>query len=427
MVQDLVKTWFSDQKIKITSPVLGAFMGAWVLFNWKHFLLLFWGGGDLEVRLTAFEKVVTWSNCNMWFWPLVVALIYAFGLPYLNVLSHKLLKNAEEWRHDEVVDIDIIKAKKKAELNEELYKGDPANTYLGRKLEAELNQKDAEAEKARTDADKAKEALKEQKAQAEISEANAKKAIIEMSEGVRKHEREEQAHELSKSKHHQKVVNNKFPTLYLFLDSLSKSLMEDDFHLSIGLMSEALATSFGYDNVDSMLTDDAFTIEQLEDLSCVVYEDAIYIKNLKEIISNHGESIDEGALFDHLVNTFEQVDIFRFISPDLMEDIAKDFIDDSSNIFDLIHEDAVNTAICESNAHSFGVDHAEFIDIDKTAEGYFIADISANIQGEMADDRPYSGHKIDANFQLVYKPIIGRNGYSIPDINEVTASLNRDY
>lgn len=110
-----------------------------------------------------------------------------------------------------------------------------------------------------------------------------------------------------------------------------------------------------------------------------------------------------------------------------MEDIAKDFIDDSSNIFDLIHEDAVNTVICESNAHSFGVDHAEFIDIDKTVEGYFIADISADIQGEMADDRPYSGHKIDANFQLVYKPIIGRNGYSTPEISEVTASLNRDY
>jgi hypothetical protein len=275
MVQDLVKNWFSDQKIKITSPVLGAFMGAWVLFNWKHFLLLFWGGGDLEVRLTAFEKVVTWSNCNMWFWPLLLALGYAFGLPYLNVLSHKLLKNAEEWRHDEVVDIDIIKAKKKAELNEELYKGDPANTYLGRKLEAELKQKDAEAEKARTDAEMAIAEQEGLKLGNDKLEASKKREEEKLAEDTRRGERAQQAHDLSKSKHHHVVVNNKFPTLYLFLDSLSKSLLEDDLHLSIGLMSEAIATSFGYDDVDSMLTDDVFTLEQLEDLSCVVYEDAI--------------------------------------------------------------------------------------------------------------------------------------------------------
>ena len=113
MVQDLIKGWFSDNRVKITSPVLGAFMGAWVLFNWKYFLLLFWGKGDLEVRLLAFEEIITTSNLSIWLWPLLVALAYAFGLPYLNVLSHKLLKRAEEWRHSEVVGIDIIKAKKK--------------------------------------------------------------------------------------------------------------------------------------------------------------------------------------------------------------------------------------------------------------------------------------------------------------------------
>lgn len=40
MVQDLLKSWLSDNKVKVTSPVLGAFIGAWAIFNWKRFLLL---------------------------------------------------------------------------------------------------------------------------------------------------------------------------------------------------------------------------------------------------------------------------------------------------------------------------------------------------------------------------------------------------
>lgn len=427
MVQDLVKNWFSDNKVKITSPVLGAFMGAWVLFNWKHFLLLFWGTGDLEVRLTAFEKVVTLSNYGMWLWPLILALVYAFGLPYLNVLSHKLLKNAEEWRHDEVVDIDIIKAKKKAELNEELYKGDPTNTYLGRKLEAELKKKDADAEKARTDAEMAIAEQEGLKLENDKLEASKKREKEKLAEETRRGEREQQAHDLSKSKHHQVVVNNKFPTLYLFLDILSKSLKAEGLCLSIGLMSEVIATCFGYDDVDSMLTDGAFTLEQLERLTCVVYEDTAFLINLKNIIYKHGESVDEGALFDHLVDTFEQFDKFRFISEDSMEGIVRDFIDDSTHFTDIVHDEHVAGATAETNAHSFGVEYVEFGNVLRIDDGIFVADVIANIQGEIDEGRNYCGHEINANLQLVYKPVIGRNGYGNPETEVESASLDKDY
>ncbi|MCG9769317.1 hypothetical protein L1D59_11980 [Pseudoalteromonas piscicida] len=358
---------------------------------------------------------------------MLVALVYAFGLPYLNVLSHKILKQAEEWRHDEVVGIDIIKAKKKAELNEELYKGDPANDYLGDKLKAELKQKNAIADKARADADKAAAESKEAIAKQEKAESEAQQEKMKASEAQRKEDREQRSHEIAKAKHHQEIVNSRFPTLYLFLDTLSKSLMEDDLHVSIGLMSEAVATCFGYDDVDSMLTDNAFTISQLEELTCVVYDDSQLLNDLKKVIQKHKEVIDEGALFDHLVGMFELVDKFRFISSDLMEDVAKEFIDDTSNVFNLVNHEAVSGPIAETNAHSFDVEHTEFIDIDKTAEGYFLAEASANIQGEMDDDRAYSGHEISANFQFVYKPVIGRNGYGVPEIEEVSASLNREY
>lgn len=427
MIKELLTSWFGENKVKISSPVVGSFIGSWVLFNWKHFLLLFWGEGALDVRLEVFDAVLTSSNYSVWLWPLLVALLYAFGLPYLNVLSHKLLKRAEEWRHNEVVDIDIIKAKRKAELNEELYKGDPNNAYLGRKLEAELKKKDAEAEKARVDAEMA---IAEQKGlNLENDQLEALKKLEEkkLAEETRRGEREQQAHELAKSKHHQEIVNNNFPTLYLFLDNLSKSLMEDNFYLSIGLMSESIAISFGYDDVNSMLTDKSFTLDQLENLACVIYEDQTYLKNLKENIAKHGESIKETDLFDHLVSTFEQVDKFRFIPTDSMDDIVKDYVDDNGHFFDLVNDEHVGGATAETNAHSFGVEYVEFHSVQKVNNGQYVADATVNIQGEMDDDRPYSGHEIDASIQLVYKPIIGRNGYDTPDIEVQSASLNREY
>ncbi|NEX89011.1 hypothetical protein G4923_09885 [Aeromonas rivipollensis] len=426
MVQDLLKSWFSDNKVKITSPVLGAFIGAWAIFNWKHFLLLFWGGGTLEVRLIAFENILTFENLSVWLWPFLVALLYAFGLPYLNVVSHKILKKAEEWRHIEIVNIDIIKARKKAELNEELYKADPANPYIGRKLEAELKQKDAEAEKIRTDADKAKAELKEANAKQEKSELEAKELKLIVDEVQRKNEREQQAHEIAKAKHHQELVDLHFPTLYLFLDVLSKSLREDGLHISLGLMAESISVSFGYEDVESLLMDNDFTLHKLGGVSFVVYDGNTLLSDLKNIIEKHKENINEGVLFDHLVSTFELLDRFRFISSELKEDVAKDFLDDSSNIFDLVSDDGVNSVIAETNAHSFGVEYAEFISIRNAKDGSIVVDASAEIQGETDEDRPYSGHKISVSFELIYKPIIGRNGYGIPEFGEVRATLE-DY
>ena len=92
-----------------------------------------------------------------------------------------------------------------------------------------------------------------------------------------------------------------------------------------------------------------------------------------------------------------------------------------------MHGEHVGGATAETNAHSFGVEHVEFNGIQKSSEGFFVVDATADIQGEMADDRPYSGHKVDVNIQLIYKPVIGRNGYGLPEIEVVNASLDREY
>ncbi|PMG50481.1 hypothetical protein [Vibrio splendidus] len=427
MIKELLTSWFNENKVKITSPVVGSFIGAWVLFNWKSFLLLFWGAGTLEERLKTFDTDIVISNFNIWLCPLLVALAYAFGLPYLNILTQKVRGHADRLRYKEVIKVDIKKAQLKAGLNEEIYKSDPTNLYLGRKIEAELKKMEAEAERARSNADEATANSKEAIAQQEKTEAEAKQEKLKATEALRKDEHVQQAHELSKSRYHQEIVNNNFPTLYLFLDILSKSLLDDNVHLSIGLMSEAIASSFGYDDVESMLIDDKFTLQQLEKLAYVVYEDKVYLKSLKDIISRHNELIDEGDLFDHLVGTFEKVDRFRFIPSDSIDDVVKDYLDDTGHFHELVNDEHVNGATSETNSHSFGVEYVEFSTVQRTSNGEYVADAIANIQGEVAEDTSYCGHEIEAKIQLAYKPIIGRNGYANPEVEVQSASLRMDY
>jgi len=433
MVQDLVKSWFSDNKVKITSPVLGAFMGAWVLFNWKHFLLLFWGKGDLEVRLTVFEKVVTWSNCSMWLWPLLVALVYAFGLPYLNVLSHKILKQAEEWRHDEVVDIDIIKAKKKAELNEELYKGDPANDYLGDKLKAELKKMNAVAEKARSEANEAQIKLAESEDQKKSVEAEKKKREAELEkeqlkleEAKRREEREKDAHELAKSNHKQQVSNLKFPTIFLFLDKLTESLQEQGYSFLPRQIIEIIPGIFGYQDLETLLTDEQFTNESFSQLAFVVYDNSSYLHDLQKILDRIKiTDIDAAELFDHIEDTLNTIELFKFISVDLLEDEIKDFAEQNS--FDLINDEDVSAVFAETNAFFDHVDGLELKSVKQNKENNTIkARFTATIYGESHEDRGFCGDTVDVSFTYKYEALIGRQGFSEPSIEDVMANV-RDY
>ncbi len=433
MVQDLIKGWFSDNRVKITSPVLGAFMGAWVLFNWKYFLLLFWGKGDLEVRLLAFEEIITTSNLSIWLWPLLVALAYAFGLPYLNVLSHKLLKRAEEWRHSEVVGIDIIKAKKKTELNEVIYKGDPANPYLGRRLDAELKEFEAKADITRAEANDKKLKLEELEAKKKASKAEqikleleAEQEELKLKDLKRRDEREKLAQERAKAHHQQELLNARFPTAYVFLKYLSESFIEDKVNAPIDFMMDCLVICFGYKNSDELLADDEFSLSKLDELSCVAYSNSTILKALSELIKKSKINVTAEEVFDHLVQMFENMDTVRFMSDDLFKDLASEFASDSENYDSLLHEDSVTGSMAETNAYFEFVEDVHVVGVDEIDDEEVAIKMEATISGTNHDDKPFSGDSLNVTFNLVFTPVIGKNGYSQPEIENVRASVS-DY
>jgi hypothetical protein len=426
LLKDLFASWVNENKVRITSPVLGAFIGAWVLLNWQQFFLLFWGNGSIDERLASFNSIVTLSNCDIWLWPLLLAFVYAFGLPYLNALTHRLAGHAEKIRHKVVIDINIEKAKQKAQLNEEIYKANPSNPYLGRKLESELKQQEAMAEKAKADAEAAAAAAKQAIANEEKETAQAKLVNAQAEETQRKEDREKLAHERAKAKHHQELVNSRFPLIYQFLTPLSESLTEAKCHATLSLITEAISQCFGFEDVEDMFSDEKFTLSTLENLACVAYDEESFISELDDLAQKHGTELGGEELFNHLIQAFETADICKLTSKSYIDDYAADYIDDSSNLYELLDGDAVSSVMADTNAYFDEIEDAHIKTAGLEKDGSIVVHASATINGTNHEDKPFSGDSINVQFELTFKPILGLNGYDKPTIENVRAGLN-DY
>ncbi|MCL1058850.1 hypothetical protein L2729_12750 [Shewanella gelidimarina] len=271
-MKDILSQWAKDSEIKLTSPVVGAFISAWVLFNWDKFLLLFWGEGKLDMRLKAFQETANFADLQFWLWPLLVALVYVFGLPYLNVLTQKLKRHSELMRHNEVVGTDIEKEKKLGELNEEKYKSNPENDYIGLKIKADIEQIEANAKKTVAEAATKVAEMEREEAIAEKVKLDTEQAKLELEKSKRAAEKESQAHEKTKALHANMLASAKFPTVYEYIKRLSENLKGDEIVLSLETITKSLAAAFGFPSDDHIVNDPKFTLKNIEDLSFVAYE-----------------------------------------------------------------------------------------------------------------------------------------------------------
>jgi hypothetical protein len=354
-------------------------------------------------------------------------LAYAFALPYLNALTHWLSGHAEIMRHQKVINTDIEKTRQKARLNEERYKANPSNPYLGRKLESELKQTDALAEKAKSDAQKAEAEAKQAISIQEKEAALAALAIAQADEAKRKQEHENFTHDRTKAKHHQEQVNSRFPVIYQFLNPLSDSLAADKYQVTLSLLTEVISLCFGYDEVQSMLSDKAFTLTTLENLVCVAYDEDSFISDLDVLIEKYGVELSGEVLFDHIIQAFESADICRLTSTSYVKDYATDYIDDSHNLYDLINDDDVSSVMADTNAYFDAFDDAHVETVNLQGDGSIVVHASAIINGTTHEDKPFSGDSINVHFELTFRPILGLNGYDKPTIDNVRASLNEHW
>jgi hypothetical protein len=431
MVKDLISNWFSESKTKIRSPVIGAFIGAWTLLNWKHFLLLFWGNGLIETRLANFETLLIFSNLSFWLWPILIALVYAFCLPYLNILSQIILRKAEELGHQQTINVDIQKAKQKLKLNEEIYKADPSNPFLGKKIEADLKriQADAEntqanAEKSRAVADKAAAELATTKSAQEKNEAEAKLEALELKDLKRRDEREQQAHEGAKITHQHRLSCLRFPLAYQYIKKLSDQLVENQQLVKMDTLADAIATAFGYQTADKLLNDEKFNQENLETLSFVYYESKQLLETLRLIAQNDdNEDLDEELLFDCLIETFEKLNYCKLLSDDSIEEEASIYIQEHS--YDIINFDEVIQTMAETNAFfdEVSIGKPDHVTFNSKSKSYKLG-FSGTVFGTNHENKVFSGDTLDVSFTLIYPVELGGSGLGKPAFKDISASVS---
>lgn len=425
-MKDILTSWAKDNQVRITSPVIGAFISAWVLFNWDRFLLLFWGEGKLPDRLKQFQETTNFADFQFWLWPLLLALVYVFGLPYLNVLTQQVKRHVELLRHNEVIDTEITKEKKLAKLNEERYKTNPENDYLGLKIKYDLEQKEAEAKSSKAEAEKKEAEAIEAKAVAEQEDLKAKKNNLELEKQQQIAEKEKQKHELVKANFKQKLLSRRFPAIYIFINQLDELLLEQEQYLSLSIKSEVIALVFGYPGVDAIFSDERFNHEELENLSFVIYDYSTFVNDLQSLVDEHDiETVTGDELFGYIEGTFDLLDICKFIPSSSIEDEAKELADTDS--FDLIHDDIVTGSMADTNAFFDEVDDIQLtgMKFDKKSNTYDV-EFTAVVSGQSDENKGFSGDTLDVTFSYIYIPVVGTNGLGNPELI-VKHSIVRDY
>lgn len=412
-----------DNQVRITSPVIGAFISTWILFNWDKFLLLFWGEGKLAERLNTFKETANFSNLQFWLWPLIVALIYVFGLPYLNVLTQKLKRHSDLLRHNEVIGTDIEKEKKLGELNEQRYKSNPENDYIGRKIKADIEKIEADSKTANAEAElRIVEAEKGKDAAAKIK-LETEQAKLDLEKNKRVEEREKQAHERAKVLHENMLASARFPTVYEYIQCLSDNLKEDDIVISLNAITRALAVAFGFKSCNDIVRDPEFTLKNIKELSFVAYDPGELLDELKNILDDEGTNvISESELFDYVIQLFEEIDHCKFISSDSISDEALEYF--VENQFDITQLDELSGPMAETNAFFDEVDDPQVISVSFEQQlQQWQVKMTCLVSGTNHEDKMFYGDTINVSLTVAYPIALGGNGVGKPEFTDISGSV----
>lgn len=109
-MKDIFNSLFEVSKERIKSPFIGSFIFSWIAFNWKPIVYLFLSDDSIENRIQVISQFFEspWSGL---IYPLLFALIYVVGLPYIMWGLEELYTKAKEERlaNKLRLDLQIIK------------------------------------------------------------------------------------------------------------------------------------------------------------------------------------------------------------------------------------------------------------------------------------------------------------------------------
>lgn len=95
-IPELIKDFFENAKERLKNPFSGALLWSLIIYNWRPLFLLMFSDAIIEDKIV----VINHEYCKIWgiIVPLIMAIIYTVGLPFLMLQFEKILRNTTKKR-----------------------------------------------------------------------------------------------------------------------------------------------------------------------------------------------------------------------------------------------------------------------------------------------------------------------------------------
>lgn len=111
---DLIKEFFESTKERLKTPISGAFMYSFVIYNWRPILLLVFSDASIEDKII----IINHEYCNFWaiFIPIVIATFYTLLIPKIMLQIDNDLAETKKRRINNIYDVNRHRNKEKIKL-----------------------------------------------------------------------------------------------------------------------------------------------------------------------------------------------------------------------------------------------------------------------------------------------------------------------
>ncbi|WP_262253333.1 hypothetical protein [Pectobacterium polaris] len=434
ILDDIFSSITGSAKTRVSDPFIGAFICSWIVCNWNHLSLLFWGKEGVNDRINTFYNYL--SETPAWGWnyilfiPLLISLFYLLLFPWVSVLINFIQHWANEKLHKQAVERDLIKINQQNNLNKEKLKANPDKQFLEQLVQHDIDKRNEilvhlrqRSSRLEAKALEAKQKEKEQDAKTQEAEYKASSLKLDLEKKNKQTELERIKFESDSAKARATHASNRFPSAYFLLLKIEESLSNDNIRISLSALGEIVAALFGYDNFELVLNDKNFTNEVLGKVEYIYYDDEL-AKRLEQIVldeDSDNEDFSADTIFNHFEILFDGVP-FKLISGDhLAEECREEFENDP---YDIFNDDGTSGAIAESNTLFENVEDITLNHFD--FDNGFYAELSANASGEHYKEEGVPGRSMTVSIIMQCKVLVGKFGLGSIEKGEVNGTLD-DY
>ena len=103
---DFIKSLIDSAKERLKTPITGAFIWSFIIYNWRPIAVLFFSNAPIEDRIVVvnYEYFKDWLIVPVLLVPIIMAFIYTVGIPMLMVKIDKILSETKKARIKKIYD-----------------------------------------------------------------------------------------------------------------------------------------------------------------------------------------------------------------------------------------------------------------------------------------------------------------------------------